>query len=508
MPTSSCIFIFFFLGESAKKQKLQTDDSESISTLPPQCSTELPQPQAQEPLQPKQPSQPDLTGTFSGSTTLPSEVSNDDSESISTLPTQCSTEVPQPQAEEPLQPKQPSQPDLTGSFSGSTTLPSEVCNDAEKLSDQDLDLIAGMHPELSTSPESESDWHLDPNGLPQRLYDGMKFQVLLLALMSASGRWSDGQMQVVLSFIYEFLSWLVQGGFLKTMVTDLFPGTVYRLRKMLGLSSDKLFTRKAVCNKPDCCALYDLGDIYSLDWLLRKIPKTCTAPIYKNGEVAGYCGNALAQTVYSSTGKRFIMPLKTFCQRSITSQLRQMLSRPDIEPLLGNWRKDQTPDDVRKDVYSGKVWKRMQRIWKFFKSDYEFGLTLNIDWFRPHKASNKSLGAMYMTVLNLPREIRCKLENILLVGVMPSLDYDDRKVTKTEPQNITPFLSGLRNELMVLWNEGKKVPTYVYKAGVEVKAALLLIACDSPAARKVGKSFKTKLKRIIAEQNVQNIPRI
>ncbi len=341
-----------------------------------------------------------------------------------------------------------------------------------------------MHPELDETPESESDWHLDPNGLPKRLYDGMKFQVLLLALLAASGRWSDGQTQMVLSFISQLMAWLVQGGFLKTVVTDFFPGTVYKLRKLLGLSSDKLFIRKAVCNKPDCCALYDLREIYSLDWMFRKIPWTCSAPVYQCGEVVGTCGNALAKVVYSSTRIRFIMPLKTFCQRSITSQIKQMLSRPDIEALLGIWRDDKTPETVRKDVYSGNVWRKMRDVWSYFKSDYEFGLTLNIDWFRPHKASNKSLGAMYMTVLNLPREIRCKLENVLLIGVMPSLDYDDKKVTKTEPQNITPFLTGLQDELLILWHEGKKISTHLYKE-IQIKAALLLIACDSPAARKV-----------------------
>ena len=353
-----------------------------------------------------------------------------------------------------------------------------------KLSEEDLDLLGDMHPELNATPESETDWHLDPNGLPQRVYEGMKFQVLLLALMATSGRWSDGQMQMVLGFMSQLLLWLVSIGALKSMVKDLFPGTVYRLRKMLGLSSDSLFTRKAVCNKPDCCALYDLKDIYSLDWMFRKIPKTCSAPA-KHGQPNSQCGNALAKVVYSSSGKRFIMPLKTFCQRDITSQIKQMLSRPDIEPLLGKWREAETPENIRKDVYSGKVWKKMQRVWGYFQSDYEFGLSLNIDWFRPHKATNKSVGAMYMTVLNLPREIRCKLENILLIGVMPSLDYDDGKVTKTEPQNITPFLTGLRDELLLLWHKGKKIPTYLCKAGMQIKAALILIACDSPAARKV-----------------------
>ena len=65
------------------------------------------------------------------------------------------------------------------------------------------------------------------------------------------------------------------------------------------------------------------------------------------------------------------------------------------------------------------------------------------------------------------------------------MDYDDGKVTKTEPQNITPFLTDLRDELLVLWHKGKKIPTYLYQAGIQMKATLLITACDSPAARKV-----------------------
>ncbi len=442
-------FLSYSTGTSKSSTTLLEQETESSCSLPEKTAPESP-------LQCTQPPESSF-------------LSNQGSESSSTLPGFNSSTLSEQTSE--LGPTLSEQPDLS--------------SERTVLSDSDLDLLAGMHPELNESPESVSDWHLDPNSLPQRLYDGLKFQILLLAILASSGRWSDGQMQMFLGYMCQFLAWLVNCGFLKTVVTDFFPSTVYRLRQMVGLSSDQLFTRKAVCNKPDCCALYDLKDIYSLDWMGRKIPKTCSAPVYKNGQIFGQCGNSLAKVVYSSSGKRFIMPLKTFCQRDITSQIKQMLSRPDIEPLLGKWREQNTDANVRKDVYSGRVWKRMQKALKFFTSNYDFGLTLNIDWFRPHKSTNKSIGAMYMTVLNLPREIRCKLENILLIGVMPSLDYDDGKVTKTEPQNITPFLTGLRDELLVLWERGKKIPTYLCQAGVKMRAALLLIACDSPAARKV-----------------------
>lgn len=31
---------------------------------------------------------------------------------------------------------------------------------------------------------------------------------------------------------------------------------------------------------------------------------------------------------------------------------------------------------------------------------------LNIDWFQPFKYTNYSVGAIYMTILNLPRHLR------------------------------------------------------------------------------------------------------
>ena len=48
-----------------------------------------------------------------------------------------------------------------------------------------------------------------------------------------------------------------------------------------------------------------------------------------------------------------------------------------------------------------------------------FRLSLNIDWFNPFKETPYSAGGIYLTVQNLPRTERYKMENIILVGIMP-----------------------------------------------------------------------------------------
>ena len=40
-------------------------------------------------------------------------------------------------------------------------------------------------------------------------------------------------------------------------------------------------------------------------------------------------------------------------------------------------------------------------------------VTLNVDWFRPHKYSHGSVGVLYLVLLNLPHHERYKLENVI-----------------------------------------------------------------------------------------------
>ena len=75
------------------------------------------------------------------------------------------------------------------------------------------------------------------------------------------------------------------------------------------------------------------------------------------------------------------------------------------------------------DVFDGKVWNefgaRSSSTTSFLSSPYCYMLSINVDWFQPFVHTEYSLGAIYLTIQNLPRELRYKEDNILLVGLLP-----------------------------------------------------------------------------------------
>ena len=64
---------------------------------------------------------------------------------------------------------------------------------------------------------------------------------------------------------------------------------------------------------------------------------------------------------------------------------------------------------------------------------------INVDWFQPFTHVKYSVGVVCLVILNLPREERYKLENIIVVGIIPG---------PKEPKNIiNPFLIPLMEDL-------------------------------------------------------------
>ena len=80
-----------------------------------------------------------------------------------------------------------------------------------------------------------------------------------------------------------------------------------------------------------------------------------------------------------------------------------------------------------------------------------------------------------MTIMNLPRNLRNKTENVLLVGILPG---------PSEPTNINGFLTPLVNELNEFW-KGILLKVHGSTTKKTVRCALLCASCDLPAGRKL-----------------------
>ena len=95
----------------------------------------------------------------------------------------------------------------------------------------------------------------------------------------------------------------------------------------------------------------------------------------------------------------------------------------------------------------------------FLSVPFNFGLHLNVDWFQPFDHRQHSEGAVYLSILNLPRKESFLKKNVILVGVIPG---------PKEPKLLmNSFLHPLVDELKVLWegvgmHTSNKVPCRVH----------------------------------------------
>ncbi|CAB4026113.1 Hypothetical predicted protein [Paramuricea clavata] len=129
------------------------------------------------------------------------------------------------------------------------------------------------------------------------------------------------------------------------------------------------------------------------------------------------------------------------------------------------------------DVYDGKIWKEFLTFngKDFLNSFRNYGFMLNFDFFQPMKRrKDYSVGVFYLVLLNLPRAERFKWENVIIIGIVPSLSK--------EPKDLNPFLKPAVKELQCLW-KGIRLNSALSRFPLTFKAAVLAVSCDIPAAR-------------------------
>ena len=173
------------------------------------------------------------------------------------------------------------------------------------------------------------------------------------------------------------------------------------------------------------------------------------------------------------------VPYKVFHYRSPVDSVASILSKPGMEEACLNWKTRNAASEEKSDIYDGLVWQRFQKYngKDFLISPNNYAILINVDWFQPfERRCDVSIGAFYGVLMNLPRNIRFKRENVLLIGIIPALDK--------EPKSLSSFLQPFVKDMKTFW-KGVRVKTNINKDGVVVRVAVLCAAADIPAARKL-----------------------
>ena len=343
----------------------------------------------------------------------------------------------------------------------------EIWSDDEK---DDFYINDCQQVEEQESPPSsphEASTHSGPNVLTQWL-------LAFFLLLQANFRIADRVMNFIFAFMKIFF--LVIGRAYApcaSVAVDL-PASFYMAKKSYTGFQNVKFQKMPVCKQ--CGAVWDFSECIERQGVQTK-PKLCTTLLL--GRRRQRCRGILLKTVELATKRTIFYPLMTYCYLNLSVSLQSLLLDPAFTTECALWKTRQASECLM-DVYDGRVWKRFVDYngSSFLSDDHAYGLMINIDWFQPYKHLTYSVGAIYLSVFNLPRKSRYKLQNICLVGIMPG---------PCEPElTVNQYIDPLVEELGKFWTglelevrSGSSVQRKL------VRCAILCCSCDLPAGRKL-----------------------
>lgn len=282
---------------------------------------------------------------------------------------------------------------------------------------------------------------------------------------------TDMATDCILKFLSAFLTVLGRFAPICSSIVEYFPHNLYKLRKYNG---SKLPCRKYVtCRK--CHRIYRFTECVQGHGLctFQEFPK------HRQQRMREPCGTALLKSVELIGGRKILYPFMTYCYLGLQTSLIPLLQRADFHELTEHWkhRSNMNGSGILEDIYDGRVWSEFQHYDNepFLSTPLSLGLMINIDWFQPYKHVTYSVGAIYLVILNLPRHIRYKRENVLLIGILPGPHEPSR--------DMNSYLDPLVDEFLLLW-KGVSLDVGGFSYKKLVKCALLCASCDIPAGKK------------------------
>ena len=253
----------------------------------------------------------------------------------------------------------------------------------------------------------------------------------------------------------------------------LFPATLYQAQKKYHNLHLMKFSRYVVCKR--CHRIYHLSECIDGRGS-NQHGKTCSHRLFRSSR-SRICGEVLVKTVELAMRTKIFYPLMTYCYIDLRTSLQQLLNS-DFVNACEQWRTRSIPEGVLADVYDGDIWNDFLCYGNkpFLQQPFSFAFMINLDWFQPYKHLTYSVGAIYLTVFNLPRSMRYKLQNVCLLGLLPG--PDEPKLT------VNSYIDPLVDELVEFW-DGVELSVSRYCERKIVQCAVICASCDLPAGRKL-----------------------
>lgn len=288
---------------------------------------------------------------------------------------------------------------------------------------------------------------------------------------------SNAAITVLLKFLVLFIRMLGRLHMnipLLCKLAEKIPTNADAAQRFLWSGHDHSFVMYVVC--PKCSALYLYKDCVVFRGAQTE-SKRCQNVLYPNHPHASKrkeCGALLLKKIRSGKKSKLI-PVKAYPYQPLCASLGRLVCKEGFVEQCEIWRQRQpaVPQGYFGDIYDGQVW---HEFGSFLSSLYCYLLTLNVDWFHPFVHTAYSLGAIYLTIQNLPRHIRYKEKNIILIGLIPG---------PSEPKlSINSYLTPLVEELKEAWDKGMHL-TIFNGISVTFRVALFCVSSDIPASRKI-----------------------
>ncbi len=278
----------------------------------------------------------------------------------------------------------------------------------------------------------------------------------------------DSALNLLLRFLHTFFCVLGRFcGFVAAMATQ-FPSTLYRLKKTLTYAHQ--FTRFVVC--PKCLKLYHYEECVVISGSRRssKVCSHCRYPNHPYCSCRRECGHRLLKSVLLVSGRNLLYPLKCTATKVYSQASRSYFFAQAF------MRAVRTGSPGMFQISSLMcMMVNMERLFNCLRStiscsSFQSGIDAQYRLVSALQTVS-SIGAIYLTIMNLPRTMRFKRKNAILVGKIPG---------PSEPtHDINTLLYPLVNELTSFWtgitmevHEG----TTVLKE--DIRCALLCCACD------------------------------